>query len=143
MTDRDPTLLALRPSIGAETDQASEMEAFQNRTLRPILKLQNKLILALVALYLHKHHGPFGRLPRADLQALVTNLLKENERLKRMLTGLTAGLFTEEEFRFFLDHEAELTRRLTSLLLKRVEDQLGALAQSENPGAGLPPFPQA
>ena len=143
MTQRDTNLLDLRPAINAETDQAGQIEAFQNRTLRPILKLQNVLILALVASFLHKYHGPFGRLPRSDLQALVANLLKQNERLKRTLTGLAAGLFTEDEFRFFLDHEAELTRRLTSLLIKRVEDQLETLQQNESPGDLPPPFPQA
>ena len=143
MPDRDRSLLALRPSVDARTEGAGEMEAFQNRTLRPILKLQNGLILALVASYLHKYHGPFGRLPQANLREIVAGLLRQNERLKRTLTGLVAGLFTEAEFRFFLDHEAELTRRLTALLLKRVEDQLGALTQSENPGAAPPAFPQA
>ena len=143
MTDRDRALLALRPAIDAETEGVGAMEAFQNQTLRPILKLQNELLLALVASYLHKYHGPFGRLPHPQLGALVTDLLKKNERLKRTLTGLVAGLFTEPEFRFFLDHEAEATRRLTSLLLQRVGDQLGALAQTENPGAGPLPFPQA
>ena len=140
MTHRDASLLDLRPAIDAETNQVGQMEAFQNRTLRPILKLQNTLILSLVASFLRKYHGPFGRLPHADLQTLVTNLLKQNERLKRTLTGLVTGLFTEDEFRFFLDHEAEITRRLTSLLLQRVGDQLEALQRNESPGDLLPPF---
>ncbi len=49
MTDRDSALLAVRPAVRADPDAAAtEAEAFLHRTLRPVLKLQNATLLALV-----------------------------------------------------------------------------------------------
>ena len=64
---------------------------------------------------------------RADQEAKVRNLLKEDRRLKRSLVGMIAGHFTEDEFTFYLDHQREVRRRLVALLTQRVLDQMEAV----------------
>ena len=61
MNKRDVEIIALRPELpGVKTyDQMSDQEFFQNNTLRPILKLQNDLLLALFRHYIDKHKGVF------------------------------------------------------------------------------------
>jgi hypothetical protein len=124
---RDAALLALRPALDLDARAAQPMETFQLRTLRPVLKLQNPLLLRVVARTVTKYHTGFARMHRADRLATVRNLLKEDGRLKRTLFGLVAGQFTEAEFAFYLDHQGEVRRRLVALLIKRVQDQLDAL----------------
>ena len=127
MPDRDARLLSLRPTLALETLPPGPIEAFQNQTLRPILKLQNPVILALVACYLQKYCPRFGSYDRARKLAYVRDLLRRDSRPKHMLVGLTAGHFTTDEFAFFVEHEAEVRRRLVDLCLQRVEDQLDVL----------------
>ena len=47
MEDRKQSLLALRPNIEAINNSLNtkDIEAFQNKVLRPILKFQNHLLL--------------------------------------------------------------------------------------------------
>jgi catechol 2,3-dioxygenase-like lactoylglutathione lyase family enzyme len=124
---RDAALRALRPRLDLDASAARPVETFQLETLRPVLKLQNPLILKVVARYLVKYHTGFARMSRTDQQATVRNLLKQDRRLKRTLFGLIAGQFTADEFDVYLAHQGEMRRRLVELLIKRVQDQLEAL----------------
>ena len=61
MNDRPSDLLRIRPEI-KKTQQFENMsveERFQNETLRPILKLQNPLFLAVFHNYIEKRKGVF------------------------------------------------------------------------------------
>lgn len=126
---RDDDLLRIRPVLGVETDEAGAVETFQHRTLRPVLKLQNPAILRLVAAQVARYGIPFVGQAPAEQRAAVRRLLKDDGRLKHTLVGLVAGHFTEAELGFYLGHEGEVRRRLTTLLVERVEDQLGTVAE--------------
>ena len=121
----------IRPAVAVDTSAQQPMEQFQSRTLRPICKLQNPLILMTVARYLQKYNTGFRRMARVDQEAKVRNLLKQDRRLKRTLVGLVAGHFTEEEYMFYLDHQREVRRRLVALFTQRVLDQLDVLPLDE------------
>ena len=57
MNPRDLLLKELRgEAIGTITNQSSNEEAFQNQTLRPILKLQNDLFVASFENYITKNN---------------------------------------------------------------------------------------
>jgi len=121
--DRDSNLRALRPDVPVDTEEAQPVECFQHEVLRPILKLQNDVILQLVDQFVQKYHTDYERRSDTDRRALLRNLLKQDSKLKRLLFGMIAGLFTREEFAFFLAHEGELRRRMVPLLIQRVDDQ--------------------
>ena len=130
--DRDAAILASRPLVEtaflpptAEDQTAGD---FLHRTLRPVLKLQNELLLQLVADFLQDHHVPFGAAPAAEQQRLVGELLARNVKLRYLLVGTVVGLFTQAELAFYRPHRAELNRRLLELATRRVQDQVGAVA---------------
>lgn len=133
--DRDGRIRQIRPAVPVDTSDQQPMEQFQSRTLRPICKLQNPLILTTVARYLRKYNTGFRQMDRADQTAKVRNLLKEDRRLKRTLVGLVAGHFTEDEYAFYLFHQREVRRRLTALLTQRVIDQMAALVAQTDRGS--------
>lgn len=130
MRDRDAHLLMIRPDVPHLAEAIGPMEAFQNRTLRPILKLQNPVVLSLVRVYLENYCPKFDQMDSAKQRQFVRNVLSRDSRPRHMLVGIVAGHFTEEEFSFFCAHEAEARRRLMDLCIKRVQDQVEHLGAS-------------
>ena len=126
---RDDRMRSIRPDLSVDTSEQGPMERYQSRTLRPICKLQNDLILTLVARYLQKYNTGFAQMDRVDQEAKIRNLLREDRRLKRSLVGMISGHFTENEFAFYLEHQREVRRRLTELLTQRALDQLEVIAR--------------
>ncbi|GAB5537820.1 MAG: hypothetical protein Rubg2KO_40690 [Rubricoccaceae bacterium] len=121
MTSRDSALLALRPSVQADPDAAaSDVEAFLHRTLRPVLKLQNPVLLQLVARDVARRVPDFSRFAVDDQRERLATRLRTDSRLKQGLVGVVYGAFTEAELAFALDHLAEIRRRTLALLTERV-----------------------
>ena len=122
----DAALLALRPVVPAETtDAADTVGAFLHATLRPALKLQNDLLLAVMTDFVRDHHIV---LRLTDQQHQLTELLGRNTKLRYTVVGLVTGVFTAEEYAFYRQHRPELNRRLLEMALRRVLDQAAAVA---------------
>jgi hypothetical protein len=125
----DAALLALRPAIAAElpTEPVGNVADFLHRTLRPVLKLQNEHLLAIVADFLHDHHIPFRAASVGEQQRLLTELLGRNTKLRYTLIGLVVAMFTTEELRFYRTQRSELNRRVLELAVRRAHDQTAAI----------------
>lgn len=118
-TMRDSELIKLRPLVATETEREGEIENFQNQTIRPILKLQNDLLIRVFDHYLQK------RKTRTDKQEpdFIQGVIQKNAALRQLLTGLVVGHFTLAEWAFFARHEAELSRRTANLIVQRLQSQ--------------------
>jgi hypothetical protein len=125
--ERDQGLVRLRPSLPIETGQQTDIERFQSETLRPVLKLQNPLILRIFRGYLQQTKAHLGQLSAEQRQAFIFNALAKDPALKHLLTGAVIGLLTDEELAFYEQHRAELARRLGQFLGKRIADQWESL----------------
>ncbi len=120
---RDSELIRIRPLVATETEREGDMENFQNQTLRPILKLQNDLLVRVFDHHLQKRKtraGGAAPLPDNFIQGIV----QKDAALRHLLIGLVAGHFTLAEWAFFATHEAELTRRTASMIVQRLQDQV-------------------
>lgn len=126
---RDDQLISLRPSIEANIDENPENSPghFQNATLRPILKLQNAILLQIFKHYLQKTKGSFFQLPPPRQLEFISNSIRSDLRFRNMLTGTIIGHFTEKEWEVFAANEQELTRRIADLLIQRLSDQVDDL----------------
>ncbi len=127
----DGQLRALRPLVTTETPAeaaTSTVGDFLHATLRPVLKLQNELLLAAVADFVHDHHIPLAPADATTQQRLLTELLSRNVKLRYTITGLVTALFTAEEYAFYRTQRPEINRRLLALAQQRVLDQAAALA---------------
>jgi hypothetical protein len=111
---RDYALKAIRPVLLLEGGAADEEEVFKNEVLRPILKLQNDVIVAIA----EKCRDQYD--PDLDLRAVL-----RDRALRDQLLGAVVGLFTLEELAFYLSHQRVLDRRIMGMLMQRLEDQLG------------------
>jgi hypothetical protein len=117
----DDALRALRSVVPTEiTDADGTVGAFLHATLRPVLKLQNDLLLAVVADFVRDHHIA---LRPTDQHHQLTELLGRNTKLRYTVVGLVSGQFTAEEYAYYRRHRAELNRRVLEMALRRVLDQ--------------------
>jgi hypothetical protein len=124
-------LLILRPaipSIQQDLDMSLE-EAFQNQTIRPILKFQNEILLAIYAEHVLKYKGIFYQLTIPKRLEFIKESLQKDALLKQTLIGTVMGLFTLEEFQTYLIHEKELKRRISDMIVQRLQDQVGQFDQ--------------
>ncbi|WP_375433868.1 hypothetical protein [uncultured Hymenobacter sp.] len=129
-TRPDAALLALRPVVATAPASGNATSGdFLHHTLRPILKLQNDLLLAVVADFVRDHHVPLVTASPTDQQRLLTELLTRNVKLRYTVVGLISGLFTNAEVDFYRQHRSELNRRLLELAVQRVQEQVEAVVK--------------
>jgi len=122
----DAALLALRPAVPgqpAAIPTPDTVADFQQQVLRPLLKLQNEPLLALVADFAQDFRLPLAGTTAEARRQLLAELLGRNVRLRAIITGLVRGHFTAAELTFFRAHRPELTRRLLDLATERVLSQ--------------------
>ncbi|WP_426493340.1 hypothetical protein [Hymenobacter sp. 102] len=128
----DAALLALRPAIAAASSPDDTPVAhFLHATLRPVLKLQNEVLLQVVADFVRDHHIPLATAAPTEQARLLAELLGRNTKLRYTIIGLVLGQFTQPELHLYRQHRPELNRRLLELATRRVQDQaaaVGALA---------------
>ncbi|GAA4013821.1 hypothetical protein GCM10022408_28680 [Hymenobacter fastidiosus] len=132
LSAHDTTLLALRPTIAAALPTVSDatLSDFLHRTLRPVLKLQNQVLLLTVADFVREHHIAFAGTNSVEQQRLVAGLLGRNVKLRYTIVGLITGLFTGPETIFYRRQRSAVNRRLLELATQRVQDQVAAVADA-------------
>ncbi len=127
MPSRDDQLQSLRPRIPTLIEERgiSSAERFQNLSLRPILKLQQELLLHIFRHHLHKRKGSYYELSPARRSAYIRDCLQRDQQLRNLMCGCIIGQFTLAEWMAYVDGEAELKRRLVGMLIERIRDGMG------------------
>jgi hypothetical protein len=108
-----------RPHIPTLPTDSPE-EAFQNKTLRPILKQQHALLHVIFEHFLRKRKAKPGQLPRDKRAAKIKELVSRDNRLRGLLFGMVVGHFTGPEAEYYVANESGVNRRLTNLLTERL-----------------------
>ena len=126
MKEDRTVIKGIRPNIPSITQQhsSSAVEQFQNQTLRPILKLQNSLLVSVFRDYIDVRKGKFHGLTRPGQAQFISDSIKKDQKFKHLLLGTILGHFTDQEFDFYKGQKAEINRRITTLLIQRLQDQL-------------------
>lgn len=119
---RTAQLLSLRSEIPIDATRSSlPLEQFQNECLRPILKFQNNLIVALFKAQIHTAEIPAKG---SALENFIKLRLQKDTALRNTLVGAVLGLFTADELEFYIQHKNELSKRILTMLVQRLEDQM-------------------
>ncbi len=131
MNDRSPRLLTARPQLKTTqiNDMMSKGERFQNETLRPILKMQNDLFLAVFKNYIAKHKNVFYQLPLEKRLGYIEKSLQKDIKFRNSLKGMVIGLFTVEEYTIYIQHSSALNKRMMNMIVKRLKDQVQLLEE--------------
>ena len=120
--NRSEELLKLRPKIKRiKLDlNTLSVEQFQNDTLRPILKIQHDLLLALFHTSLNKHKIQFDELTTEKKEEKLNELFQKNLNFKNQSLGAVLGLLTAEEFTAYQKDPSVYNRRIITMLKQRV-----------------------
>lgn len=120
---RDEVLVKIRPEVVFVREGMTAEESFQNITLRPILKLQNELILTWFKNALQKSHPRFNVFNNAEQKRIIRTMLKMDTTVKAFLINSIVAFFTLTEMGFYYENKTAINKRITELLIKRIEDQ--------------------
>ena len=129
MNDRHNDILRIRPQIKKNQtfETMSSEERFQNSTLRPVIKLQNPLLLASFVNYAIKHKGVFFDIPVYKQMGYIENSIHKDQKFRNALKGLIIGQFTMEEYMTYTQNSSKLNKRMMNLVITRLQDQLQLL----------------
>ena len=126
MNDRPNDLLRIRPKL-KKTQQFLLMgteERFQNETLRPILKLQNPLIISVFQNYIEKRKGVFYDLSVPKKLAYIEMTLIKDQKFRNSVKGMILGQFTVKEYQTYASNSSALNKRIMNMTIERIKDQV-------------------
>lgn len=126
MNDRPNDIKRIRPEIGSTQSfrQMGLEEKFQNNTLRPILKLQNPLLIAVFHNYIVKHKGVFFDLSIEKRLAYIENALYKDQKFRNALKGMIIGHFTVDEYKDYTAYSSSLNKRMMNMAVERLKNQV-------------------
>ena len=126
MSDRTKSLLHIRPEISSArvTDEMSDEEQFQNRTLRPIIKYQNSILVAVFKNYISKYKNAFYELDLEKRLEYIANAVQKDIKFRNALKGIIIGHFTAEEYELYIKNSSALNKRMMRMVTNRLKDQI-------------------
>jgi hypothetical protein len=112
-----------RPIVPIELPKEDHLpkELFQNEVLRPILKLQNAVIVALFYHFVQKMIPSFKNLTSNKKDEATSKLITQNTKLKNLLIGIVVGQMNEEEFTVYLKDSKAFDKRIVAMGVERVQ----------------------
>lgn len=135
MATRYKDLLSIRPEILSAKvyDGITAEEAFQNKTLRPIVKLQHDLLIAVFRNYIVKHKNVFFKLTLEKQLDYIEHAIQKDAKFRNSLKGMIIGQFTVEEYELYIINSSALNKRMMNIVKERLIHSIQLFTKSETP----------
>lgn len=124
MPNRDEFLVDFRGGTIGETTTHSNEEHFQNQTLRPILRLQNDLLISVFRNYITKHKADFLSYSVDKKLSYIENAIQKDIKFRNSLKGMIIGLFTAAEYESYITTSSSLNKRMMNMVIERLKSQV-------------------
>ncbi len=127
--DRKDELLNIRPEIPTAliNENTSPEERFQNQTLRPIIKFQHPLLIAIFRQYLVRTKTKFAEFSDHERITFIERTFQKDSKFKNELKGIIIGQMTVEEYQTHSQNTAAFNKRITAMLAQRLKDSITEL----------------
>lgn len=125
--ERDTTMIGIRPVISINSTDGSIIEQFQTETLRPILKLQNSILIAQFSKYLQKFKPTFNAYNQNTQRNYIEDVLKRDPIIKNSLIASIVSMMTLVEYEFYCENKTDVNKRIVSMLVGRLQSHLEML----------------
>ena len=102
-----------------KTDMSIE-EYFQNTVLRPIIKFQNDLLIAVFLQFCTKYKNVFFDLSTEKKILYIESAIAKDSKLRNTFRNLLIGLFSVEEYSEYLKNASNLNKRMTGIVKERL-----------------------
>ena len=131
MEARDNNVLTVRgETLGTVTNQSSLEEIFQNKTLRPILKLQNDLLIQVFINYAIKQKNVFFSLTPEKKMTYIENVIQRDIKFRNSLKGMIIAFFTLDEYAEYIQNSSNLNKRMMNMLVERLKNQIQLIVEN-------------
>ncbi|MBG6130559.1 hypothetical protein IWQ47_002035 [Aquimarina sp. EL_43] len=129
MENRETNLLAIRPQLlnARVSENMSNDEQFQNKTIRPIIKLQGDLLIEVFKNYIKKRKNTFYELSLEKRFDFIENAIQKDMKFRNSLKGMIIGQFTVEEYQIYMKNSSALNKRMMSIVKERLQDNIQLL----------------
>ena len=115
----------LRPILkNLINSNTTDLERFQNEVLRPIIKMQNNLLVALFKNYIRNRKIEFNKLKAEVQENKINSILTKDINFKNILLGIIIGHFNKNEIKIYLKSKSELNKRIIQIVKQRLQDNL-------------------
>lgn len=113
----------VRPNlINLINSNTSEIERFQNEVLRPIIKMQNNLLVAFFKSYIKKNKVKFNTLKAKVQENKINSILTKDINFKNILIGSIIGHLEENEIEIYFKSKTEINKRIIQIIKQRLHD---------------------
>ena len=102
----------------------SLIEKFQNEVLRPIIKMQNNLLITFFKNYIKNRKIEFNKLGVEFQENKINSILTKDINFKNILIGSIVGHFKENEIEIYFKSKTEINKRITQIIKQRLQDNL-------------------
>ncbi|QXP74559.1 glyoxalase [Tenacibaculum sp. AHE15PA] len=116
----DSNKISIRPVLNLSSE--IPVEDFQNKTIRPILKLQHELLLQFFVFFCKNQKVDILNVEKEKFNKAVNNITKKNINLKNQFLGLIIGQFTVGEFEFYKENNTDINKRILTMIGQRIKD---------------------
>ncbi len=129
MENRESNLLAIRPQLlnAKVSKNMSNDEQFQNKTIRPIIKLQGELFIEVFKNYITKRKNTFYELSLEKRFDFIENAIQKDMKFRNSLKGMIIGQFTVEEYLIYIKNSSALNKRMMNIVKERLYDSVQLL----------------
>lgn len=101
---------------------ATEAEDFQNKVLRPIIKMQSDLLIAHLNAKLDSLKVDLSLHNSLKQEEILTKLFHKDQAFKREIVGMVIGHFDTKEYESYMPINKEINRRIVQIVLNRSLD---------------------
>ena len=121
--------LKYRPIINTikVDEKTSVEETFQNLTLRPVIKMQHALLIAIFRNYMDLKKVNFKELLHEKRIEFIQNSFKSDVLFKNELKGIIIGQFTVNEYKTYITLSNDLNKRMMSMIKERLINSMEEL----------------
>lgn len=129
MKSRKEKLILLRPEIPKAIvhENTTPEEQFQNRTLRPIIKLQHELLIHQIQAYFRNRKNVFYTLKTDDKNEYLDKIYTTDNVLKIETISTIVALFTIEEYQYYAENKQKMNKRIINIVKQRSKDTIDEL----------------
>lgn len=130
---RSENLLSIRPIIASAKiyDEMRAEELFQNKTLRPIIKMQHDLFIAVFSNYITKRKNVFYELSLQKQLAYIENAIHKDMKFRNSVKGMIIGQFIVEEYTLYIENSSALNKRMMTIVKERLINSVQLFVRPE------------
>lgn len=107
--------------------ETKDIEQFQNQVLRPILKMQHSILIALFCDYLIKKKVSFSNLKLEKQKKHIEGILSKDIAYRNLQIGIVLGQLSIDEYNFYKENSNKLSRRIIQMLKQRLKDSISKI----------------